>query len=312
MNNLLKNHFFWKRVVNRTSIFSKPTDKLYYRTLDLLKYAYVALFILVFIQIGQVDSLINSTVVETIWPVFFVNQQNLCFIVYFFAANLLAGLIFIQFKNTQLLRIYIFIFYFLLAALSNSFGKINHSLHFVLIPLFCFALMPGAKQSSYKEKTCLIFLSAKFFLLLAYTLTGFWKIFWGINEFFTQEVSLFSPLSFRNILILQFETTEKTILGNWFLEHYIIGWLLYLFVVYLEFVSVAIFFKPNLYKAWGIALILLHLGSKLILDVNMYPTVFSIGVLLILSPFQKHANLQFTLKSLPIIDLFFLRQKKKS
>ncbi len=310
MNKQLKTHFFWKHVLNSTTIFKTQKTVLYKDILRLLKYAYAALFIMVFIQFGQIDALANSKLVDVLWPVWFINQQNLIFVVYFLSANLLFGLVLVQFKNSQILRIYVFIVYFLLAALSNSFGKINHSLHLVLIPLFCFALIPNRSAKQSMEKTILMFLSAKFFLLLAYSLTGFWKIFWGIIECFTQEVSMFSPLSFRNILIFQFESSETTILGNWFLEHYVIGWLLFLGVVYLEFASIAIFFKPNLYKIWGVALICMHIGLQLVLNVNMYVACFSIIILLILSPFQQQINGIQLIKNLPVLDLIFFRRKK--
>ena len=71
-------------------------------------------------------------------------------------------------------------------------------------------LKPEEKESNYKIKSVLIFASAQFFLLMAYSLTGFWKVFWGIIELFTKEVSLFSPLTLRNTIIYQFQLTESS------------------------------------------------------------------------------------------------------
>ncbi|MFT4611515.1 MAG: hypothetical protein ACJA1H_002142 [Glaciecola sp.] len=312
MNKQLENHFFWKYVLSKTSILDTPKAILFDDAIRLVKFSYVAFAILAFIQLGKLDDIAGSRLIDALWPVSFVNQQNLLFNSYFLSINLILSLILVLLKNTQWSRVYLFVIYFLLTALTNSFGKINHASHLVLIPLFCFALMPSKESSNYKEKTILMFLSAKFFLLVAYTLTGFWKVFWGVIELFTQNVSLFSPLSFRNVLIYQFEITPKTVFGDWFIEHYVIGWVLYLLVIYLELFSIVVFFKPNLYKIWGVGLIMLHVGLGIILGVNNYMAPFAIGVLLILSPFQKETSFKEMWLSLPIIDCFkYLKIKKQ-
>jgi hypothetical protein len=310
LNKLLENHFFWKFISNKTAILDKSTSILFSDINRLVKFSYVAFSLITFIQLGRIDHLGTSKLIDTLWPVSFVNQENLLFIAYFLSINLALSLILVLLKNTQWSRIYLFVVYFLLVALTNSFGKINHSSHLVLIPLFCFALMPSQESSNYKEKTILMFLSAKFFLLLAYTLTGFWKVFWGVIELFTQNVSLFSPLSFRNILIYQFEITPKTVLGDWFIEHYVIGWVLYLLVIYIELFSIIVFFKPNLYKIWGIGLIMLHIGLSIILGVHNYMAPFAIGILLILSPFHKETSIKDTWLNFPVIDWFNCFKKK--
>ena len=312
MNKGLENHFFWKFVLNKTSVLDKTSAILFNDIRRVVKFSYVAFLIIVFIQLGRIDDLGTSTLIDALWPVSFINQQNLLFITYFLSINLVLSLILVILTSTQWSRIYLFVVYFLLAALTNSFGKINHASHLVLIPLFCFALMPSKESSNYKEKTILMFLSAKFFLLAAYALSGFWKVFWGVIEFFTQNVSLFSPLSFRNILIYQFEIKPKTVLGDWFIEHYFIGWVLYLLVIYFELFSIVVFFKSNLYKIWGVGLIMLHVGLGVILGVNNYMAPFAIGVLLILSPFQKETSFKEMWLNVPIIDCFkYLKIKKQ-
>ncbi|WP_460218195.1 hypothetical protein [Psychroserpens sp. MEBiC05023] len=312
MNDLLKNHFFWKYVVRYTSIFSETNETLFRDLNSLVRYSYAAFLILAFGHLFNVNDIATSRLVEPLWPVFFLTQDNLLFTTFFLQISLLVSLVFVVIKNTSFLRIYVFVNYLLYAALLSSFGKINHGLHFILIPLFCFALLPNASHTYFKEKTALMYLSAKFFLLLAYTLTGFWKLFWGIIELFTKDVSLFSPLSFRNILVLQYEVTPITVFGSWFMEHYVLGWILYLLVIYLEFFSITIFFKPNLYKVWGAALVFMKLGLALILDVNNYIAICAIGILLLLSPFYRETNVKQTFLSLPVVDWFAYISKRKS
>ncbi|MCK8480116.1 hypothetical protein [Psychroserpens algicola] len=311
MNKVLEDHFFWKFVVRHTSIFSRDTNALFASVNMLVKLAYVVVLMMAFNHLFIVHDLANSKLVDPLWPLFFLKQEHLQVTTYILQISLVLSAILVIIKHTQFLRVYVFINYFLYAALLSSFGKINHSLHFILLLLFCFALIPGSTAKQFKEKSLLIFLSAKFFLLLAYSLTGFWKLFWGVIELFTQDVSLFSPLSFRNVLVFQFESKPMTAFGGWFLEHYVIGWLLYLLVIYLELFSILVFFKPNLYKIWGAGLIVLHLSLALILDVNTYPAVAVIAIVLLLSPFYKKSTIKETILSLPVIDWFIYLIKKR-
>ncbi|MEJ6791811.1 MAG: hypothetical protein QNK89_03490 [Lacinutrix sp.] len=69
---------------------------------------------------------------------------------------------------------------------------------------------------------------------MAYSLTGFWKLFWGVIQLFSVEVSLFSPLSLRNTLIYQFQVGDPTLVGAWFIEHYVLGYMFYLLAVAIE------------------------------------------------------------------------------
>ncbi|MBR9914089.1 MAG: hypothetical protein GYB32_04570 [Algicola sp.] len=312
MNELLKDHIFWRFVIGKTSVFEKHKGVLYDGIKTIMSFLYPILFVPIFIHLFNINALASSKLVEPLWPVFFLEQAHLLAVSYILQISLILSVLVVTIKNTQFMRIYVFLNYFLFAALISSFGKINHGLHFLLIPLFCFALIPNEGRKHFKEKTILMYLSAKFFLLVAYSLTGFWKLFWGIIEYFTEQVSLFSPLSFRNILIAQFELKPVTFLGEWLIEHYIIGWILYIVVIYLELFSIAIFFKPNLYKIWGLAIIAMHAGLALVMDVNNYVAVLVLVFLLVLSPFNKSTSIKDTIKSLPILDGFaYFRSRKR-
>jgi hypothetical protein len=225
---------------------------------------------------------------DPLWPMLLFENVSPSTIALFCQISLIAGFVLLtRFYNNRFLKVFVFIIYFLYLAFKNSFGKINHGHHLALMILFCFMLMPSNKVAHYKEKTVLIFASAQFFLLVSYSLTGFWKFFWGVIEFFTKDVSLFSPLAFRNVLVEQFQLTNPPLLGAWFLEHYYIGYVFYIAVVGVELFAVFAFFKSNMHKVWGILLIGMHLGIHLVLNVNMYPAIMAIGLLLLMSPFQK-------------------------
>ena len=302
MKDSLRSHFFWKYANGKYSLFEKPVDTLYNEINVIIKFSYVFFLFLMFTQLSNKAYVLNETMIDPLWPVVMLKDISPVYIALVCQILLIIGFTLLTFlHHNRFLRIFVFVLFFLYLAFMNSFGKINHAFHLILMMLFCFMLIPGKQSDNYKEKTILMFAAAQFFVLLAYTLTGLWKLFWGVVEFFTQEVSLFSPLAFRNILVTQYQITNPTLLGSWFLEHYYMGYMFYVLVVLIEIFAVFAFFKSNLHKVWGILLMLMHLGIHYVLNVNMYPAIMVLGLLLILSPFQGRFNLRETIWSLPIL-----------
>ena len=306
MIELVKNHFFWKYTIGRISLFSKPVDKLYDEIQIIIKFSYVFFLFLTFINVFNIRDIEAAERINPLWPITLFNGISSVYLALYFKISLLGSFVLLCFKNnSKFLRVFAFINFFLFVAFTNSFGKINHGLYLPLMYLFCISLMPSNRKEQYKEKTILMFATAQLFLLITYSLTGFWKVFWGIIEFFTGQVSLFSPLSMRNVIILQNEIIEPTLLGDWLVEHYVIGWILYLGAVYIELFSVIIFFRANLHKVWGILLLLLHAGIALTLNVSMYGAIMCIGLLLLMSPFNTKFSFKETILSLPIVNFMF-------
>jgi len=291
----IQSHFFWKHANGRFSLFNKPVEIIYSKIVNIIKYSYVFFLFLIFTQLSNKNYVLHESMLDPLWPMLLFKSVPPMYIALICQICLIAGFVLLtRFYNNRILKVFVFLIYFLYLAFLNSFGKINHGHHLALMMLFCFMLMPSNKVAHYKEKTVLIFASAQFFLLLSYSLTGFWKLFWGVIEFFTKDVSLFSPLSFRNILIEQFQLTNPPFLGAWFLEHYYVGFIFYIAIVLVELFAVYAFFKSNLHNIWGILLIGMHLGIHFVLNVNMYPAIMAIGLLLLMSPFQKSTTLKKT------------------
>lgn len=313
MINSLKKHFFWKHAFGDNGIFSGDLDLAYLNIKSVLRYSYLFFVIIIFIELPNITEYQNIKMVEPIWPMFLFQEISPSVLAFIFQITALIILFLIFYiPKSHLLRILFFIFFFLLISLNNSFGKISHGFHFSLMLSFFLALIPSEKVSDYKLKSILMFATAQFFLLMAYSLTGFWKLFWGIIQFFTDEVSLFSSLSLRNAIIYQFEHKSETIIGNWILEHHTIGYLFYLVAVCIELFAIVIFFKANMQKFWGVLLIALHIGIELIMGVSSYGIIMTIGLLLVFSPFAKQTSLKETLLSLPVVSQLRWLYRKRS
>ena len=314
MINSLKKHFFWKHAFGKNRIFSGDLDVAYANIKSIMRFSYLFFAVILFVQLTNVTAYQNTNLIEPIWAMEVFKGFDASILSLVFSSGAFIALFLIFFiPGNWLLRVLFFIFFFLVNALNNSFGKISHGLHFSLMLAFVFALIPSNKVSDYKIKGILMFASAQFFLLMAYSLTGFWKVFWGVIEFFTKEVSLFSPLTLRNTLIYQFEVAEPTVLGSWFLEHNSLGYLFYLGAVVIELLSLLVFFKSNMHKVWGVLILSLHIGIELIVGVSSFAIFYTVCIMLVVSPFSKQTNLKDTLVSFPVVsEILWLFKKVKN
>lgn len=311
MKEITKSHFFWNYANGSLPLFCKPKEVLYNEIMTIVKFSYLFFLFALFVHLFSDSHDDNIKMIDPLWPMIPFRNVSTGYLTIFFQLNLFFSFLLLCFKpNHKFLKIYVFVLYFFYNAFNSSFGKINHGYYLPLMMLFCFMFIPTKGKTKYQEKTILTFATAQFFLLMAYTLTGLWKLFWGIVEFFIKDVSMFSPLSFRNVLIEQYQFVEPTIIGTWLIEHYIIGWISYLAVIYLEIFSIAIFFKPNLHKIWGAFLLTFHIGIHFLLGVSMTPAPLCIGLLLMMSPFYLKTDFKTTLLSFPIIfEIKWLIQK---
>ncbi len=300
----LKTHFFWKFAFGDNAIFSGNMDSAYDIVQNAVKYSYLFFMMLVFLQLSNVEDYQNMEILDPVWPIVPFSGIPPVALALIFKSTMIVMLTVLFFlPRKRLFRGLFFIFFFLDISLGNSFGKVDHGTYLPLLLAFFLALLPGEKESNHEYKSILMYATAQFFLLMAYSLTGFWKVFWGGIELFTKDVSLFSPLTLRNTIIYKFELTGSTLVGSWFLEHYVIGYIVYLIVVYIELFAIVIFFKGNLHKIWGGLLMAIHIGIELILGVNFYQNVFVLGILLVYSPFHMQTNFKDTLLSLPVVSL---------
>lgn len=306
----IKDHYFWKHTIGKFSIFDKPIDRLYEDIQIIIKFSYIFSLVLVFNNVFNVQELEVAERINPLWPLLLFKGVPSVYLALYFKLTLLLSFVLLCFKSNNLfLKVFAFVNFFLFVAFTNSFGKINHGLYLPLMYLFCLMFIPNSKSEHYKAKTILMFATMQFFLLLSYSLTGFWKLFWGVIECFNGQVSLFSPLSMRNIIILQNQLIEPTLVGAWLVENYHLAWLLYLGAVYIELFSIVVFFRANLHRVWGILLLFLHAGIALALDVSMYGAIMCIGLLLVMSPFNKGSNFKEIIKNLPIVNALIKIQK---
>lgn len=196
----------------------------------------------------------------------------------------------ILWEHYRAIRIGVFLSMFFYLSLISSFGKIDHSMHIMLIILFLLIFIPNKSESLTNGIDNLkVFFGIQTLLLLTYFVSGFFK-FYGIID---QELSgLKSSLSLDS-LAQNLSKTSFALDSEFFLSTYILNTSSPIFPIiliigyFIEFFSIYVIFKPNLHRIWGLLLIGLHAGILLSIGPNFYIHMFAVGIFLLCSPFKE-------------------------
>ena len=243
---------------------------------------------------------LTSNDAELLWPVAWAKLLSFPFaikiiLLFFIASSLLAALK----PWNQWTRSLACISTLTFVALFNSFGKIYHFYHLLVLVSFLLIFLP--RKTSDRQKTLLIILGCQAIIFLTYTLAGVGKLLgiaWRVSQ---GRVSLLDTSALaRHISHKIVAQNIPSILGDWFIQHQFIGWVLLLGSVYLLVFSFWAAFKPSLHKLWAAGLILFHIAIFLTMYINFSYNILLLALFFFNSPFYEH-NWEQTLKDLPII-----------
>ena len=285
LKNVLENHWFWKYTIKEGKLLNSEIEAVNNK----IKFSQTVFYILLFIKLTYMmygfNEYLGLDIIDPLWPVIWVKFLPVMpWVVIFIAMCFVLSLSSIVFGLTKYLKISLFFTCFILFSLLNSRGKINHSYHTILIPLFCFIFLDNSKSKTYENFT--IFATSVFALLMSYFLAGFWKITKAFHYLYKGEKGLFDIDAFTRMLKYQFRYDEPTALAKWIIEHENIGYLMIWSGVLLEFFSILVFFFGKGHKFWGAALLLLHISISIIMDVSFSNAFITLIPLLVLSPFS--------------------------
>ncbi len=231
-------------------------------------------------------------------------------VTFVFIGSTLGALAASFFPFSRIARVMAFLLFFQYHAYLNSFGGPNHQWDLWLWTAFIFIFFPSIKRGvitlEKKEKFSLVFWTAGAFILLTYTMAAIGKISYGVLQFSNGQANLLSLDSAAlHISTILLQMQEVTPLGPFLVENFLIGFFLFLIVVYLQFFSFFVAFRPQLYRVWGLALVLFHLGTFL----SMRAVFVVPSALLLLfffsSPFAPgKTSPKEILTSLPLLSFF--------
>ena len=147
------------------------------------------------------------------------------------------------------------------------------------------------------------FVMAQVMFLLFYSMSGAWKIGIGIQALFKGEDGAFSLHGLAYTLADRMvQTDTDPLLANFFIDNYVLTWLAYLAVMYIQFTAIAVAVRPRLHRLWGTLLILFHLSTWLLMEILFKEHVFLLVMFFVFSPFRPDIiDLRKTLSDLPLL-----------
>lgn len=218
----------------------------------------------------------------------------------------LVGLLAMVFPGVLIWRLGIFLYLLVFVALDGSYGAVNHGRHFLIYVGFALLFLPptvgSARMSRRDAMDCvMVFWLAQSVPLLAYSLSGFWKIYGSGLE-------LLSPDGFIRILLdrAMWDTRPLPPMLPLAVKHPALAQLLFLGAIYMQLSAILALFRPHLHRPLGIALILFHLGTGWLMNIDFHYNRVVVGLLLIFSPFAPARFSWLGLgQSLPVLGIPF-------
>ncbi len=286
----IQEHWFWKYTFGKNRLFSKSLEKNELRKnikLSLFLFYGLLYFVLIDYLFVISTDLIFEPITNPEWALFWTKLFDFGYWhIVFLAVSLVTNTICFLDIGSSSKRAVNFVSFFLLFSALNSYPKISHGLHVLLIPMFFFCFISIKNNATYKN--AIVFASAIVTFLLSYTMAGFWKIMTGVYHLYIGDKSNFDSDVMSRMILYKFKYDEPTVLSQWFIDHPNIGYILFWSGVIIEFLAVFIFFIPKLHRVWGLALILFHIGIANLMVIHYKYAIIVIIPLLLCTPFLNN------------------------
>lgn len=265
-------------------------DRQHLHALLVVKAFYVYMIYLIYsIAMLEWNGPAMRTVLQPLWPLRWIHFLSVevalgSLILFAFVASMSA----LIWTEQWWARGAVCIAFFLLATFTNSYGRISHGYHALFIVLALLVVLPHKARHSvtYKHTYLTVFWLVQLAFGLIYSMSGSWKVFYGIQQIANNEISTFHPYAlatwtaFRNA-----QTNQQSLLSDVLINYPLLGWPLQYAALYLEIFSGVAAFRPSVHRVWGYTLMGFHIGTWLIMGVP-FPTNLVIAALFYgMSPF---------------------------
>ncbi len=317
INNALRKarHFFSTSPVCHATIFEQQTST-FFKIQKLIPLILIVFSYFAFLQVRHKVYLLDSANSPGLF--FYIKYMNEFFYLFFrwLPAPLL--LIAAYFSNLRWLRNIALFSFIQQGALVNAID-VNENMYrpAIWLAVALLFLPKISDDSSRIERAKYIshFWFSLLFFSFAYYVAGFWKVAWGcIYQPFMEN-----NLGFWNINAMSYTITEyllrtatvgKYPIAEWAISVPTLGWALLLAAAYAEATLWIVFFRPSLWKTYGVLMILLHTGSKMTLNIGFEAQYILTGLLFFLSPFAVEKNFFQTIVEMPGIYFFYKKLRR--
>jgi hypothetical protein len=282
----------------------------------IVRFYYIALFFLAVTRIGDWSYYLAKNAIDPLWPIAWLNLVD-----YSFGVNIIFTLLLIGtflaalFPKMRFTRFMAFFALFAFVAFINSFGKIGHSSYLWVLTSFLLIFLPNERkgEKSYFRNFLTIFWGCQAIVLLTYTMSGAWKIYYAFVQMGMGQVHAFYPgaMSYQ-VADRLLKTNATSLLGPFIIDQVWLGWPLYVGAIFIELFAFYAVFRLKLHRLWAVLLVSMHIGIYLTMTIDFTKSVLLLAILFFNSPFISAENRwQNTFYDLPIIG-FFLRKKDLS
>ncbi len=209
---------------------------------------------------------------------------------FYLATNILG----VFFASSRVSRALTFLGLLEFLAYKNSFGKIGHSFHLVLLVAGVLILLPDGwtrpaprVSRRCRQETLLVFWLAQATVLLSYTMSGAAKLAAALFQLGAGQPNAFAPGGLSAIIAERLTSTHSTsYLGGWIVGHPYLTWPALPVVMYLELCALFVAFRPSLVRPWALLLIVFHVGTYITMTIIFQGSCFLLALLFLASPFE--------------------------
>lgn len=283
------------------------------------KLAYFTILIYLPLELFYSRYLFNVSL-SLLWPVAWISYLPYSFGIYLIFGMVLLSVVLVVIKpGFWLFRLFVFISIFLFIALKSSKGKIDHNNHLLIFITFLMIFI-DANWSSLKKITqrtkdniLFIFWSCQITILIAYFLSGLWKVIGMIDQIISGQINILYPSAVAlQIANKWLQLNSSNVIADFVIRHYIFFWPFYLGAVYLEFFAIWSIKKPALQIFFALGLIGMHIFIFLTMDILFLINILFLLIFFVINPYYlpKTTPKDF-LKQLPVLGFFISLDYKK-
>lgn len=199
----------------------------------------------------------------------------------------------------------------------SSFGAPEHNLLVWVYPLLFLIFLPDvwnrATDILERKKALITFLGAQLYIGLIYSMAGVSKLWRGFEQLFAGQANVFSPDAFALHIAEWLPTVgQKSLLGPSIVEHPLVGWPLFLGMLYFQVFTLYAVFRPKLHLFWGAFLLLFYIFNFLTMNIMYIDSFFLIAALLVFSPFERDAPWRERFRELPVFGWLYARMTARN
>ncbi|MEZ4729003.1 MAG: hypothetical protein R3E79_17860 [Caldilineaceae bacterium] len=315
----LVEQFWYETTAPGRSLF-QATRSSFVKAQLLVQVFYGFLVYTAFLELKAWDTFLYPRELDLLWSLGWTSQfawpmaLNIIFLLFLGGACL--ALLFPHALPTRLLAFAGCLAYY---SLLFSMGDKSHRHYAVSLIAFVLIFLPSRMalkrdEDQYKNDYLKVFWGAQFMLLLIYTLTGFWKSIFGLQQMLQGQVGVFHVNALPSILANEHFRTGApvTVISDFLINHPLVAFGLFMGVLYLEIFAIVIPFRPTLHRVWAVSFIAMHIGIALTQRLFFAKQALLVVLLLYMSPFlPEKINWWHILYDLPLVGPFlaYLRLK---